>query len=380
MEEFDRLPPQRPSLERLNKLIYQGVAAGVLDALSQHPPSSEAGKIDKAVESNVNKRIEAAQKKSRPSMSSSDSVGSAVGGYVNEAAKKWSGKLKSGTPKTISGLDKEFSDAVDALQSQPGEGRTFHRIADAMIVTLKDMVWIDDAARVVHLKPVLNLARRQGRLVVATLNYDNGIELVTSAHGVVCNTGIDEWSQTGTFDFTSTGVHLIKLHGSIDWTWQRDARGTERMMPHSVIRRIDGATMKNNSNRPAVVFGQRNKLTAEGPFLELLRSFQQELARSQTLTVVGYSFRDPHINTYISQWLNQSPEHRIQIVDPGFETSTVDYVHDLQRLRSTRLEQVRAINVGAGDALKSMYPDEPGNTVLTEDPSQAVLAGEVSIT
>jgi hypothetical protein len=51
---------------------------------------------------------------------------------------------------------------------------------------------------------------------------------------------------------------------------------------------VEYEEMMKGQARPAVIFGQRNKLTAEGPFLDLLRAFREELSRSTSLTVVGY--------------------------------------------------------------------------------------------
>jgi hypothetical protein len=96
-------------------------------------------------------------------------------------------------------------------------------------------------------------------------------------------------------------------------------------MPHSVVRRVETDEFKKSFERPAVIFGQRNKLTAEGPFLDLLRQFQNELDNCSVLTVIGYSLRDAHINTYISKWLNESADKKIRVVDPNFEKSDVDY-------------------------------------------------------
>ncbi len=90
--------------------------------------------------------------------------------------------------------------------------------------------------------------------------------------------------------------------------------------------------------RPAVVFGQRNKLTAEGPFLDLLRSFRDGLAGADRLTVVGYSFRDPHINEYLSQWLNEDEGRRIRVIDPGFEGNREPYAEALKRHGRERME------------------------------------------
>ncbi len=90
-------------------------------------------------------------------------------------------------------------------------------------------------------------------------------------------------------------------------------------MSHQAISLVSEEALREVGFRPAVVFGQRNKLTAEGLFLDLLRSFRDGLAGADRLTVVGYSFRDPHINEYLSQWLNEDEGRRIRVINPGFE-------------------------------------------------------------
>ncbi len=69
----------------------------------------------------------------------------------------------------------------------------------------------------------------------------------------------------------------------------------------------------------AVVFGSHNKLTAEGPFLDLLAEFKTELWQHSELLVIGYSFRDPHINYIIGRWLDADRKRQIHVVDPASE-------------------------------------------------------------
>lgn len=355
IDEFDRVTPSPPRLDGLLKLIQQSVAKQMQNALNQNLSTFSTDKIDKAAESNLKKRIEAALKNRSPSMSSSDSIGRAVADYVKEISKKWSDNLKPSSSGSNSDLDKEFKEAVQQLRERPGGGRKFKRTAEKMILMLKDLVWIEDAKKINHLRPLSNLSKSQKRLVVATLNYDNAVELMCETNGISCNTGIDFWSKKGVFDFAGDGLHLVKLHGSIDWTWEQNAATPERPMPHSVIRRVESESFKKSYERPAVVFGQRNKLTAEGPFLDLLRQFQNELEDSELLTVIGYSFRDPHINTYISKWLNESATNKIRIVDPYFEISDVEYVRQLKRLRNTRYHQIEVMTEPTGVALLNIY-------------------------
>lgn len=355
IEAFDKITPSPPRSDNLLKLIQLKVEKQVQHALSQTLSTYSSDKIDKAIENNFKKRLEAALKKNSASMSSSESVGRAVADYVKEVSKKWSDNLKPNSSGSNSEMDRELKQLVTQLEQKPAKGRTFKRTAEQMILMLKDLVWIDDAATVKYLNPILNQVKSGGRVVIATLNYDNGIELISEANSIACNTGIDVWSQKGIFDFSGDGLHLIKLHGSINWSWDENVTTPERPMPHSIIRRVETDAFKTSFERPAVIFGQRNKLTAEGPFLDLLRQFQNELERSTVLTVVGYSLRDLHVNTYISKWLNESIDHKIRIVDPNFENSDVDYIGQLKRLRHSRPNQVEVIEKKTGEAVKELY-------------------------
>ncbi len=225
-----------------------------------------------------------------------------------------------------------------------------------MIAALKNLVWIEKAAAVEYLGPLLNLLRQQKRLVIATLNYDNGVELLANSQGVSYTTGIELWSKTGNFEFAEQGLFLLKLHGSIDWTWERNTQSSDRLMPHSIICQVDRDQIRAPHLQPAVIFGQHNKLTADGPFLDLLQTFRQELSQASKLTVVGYSFRDPHINVFISQWLNASRDHAIRIVNgPDSEKKPVKYIQDLVRLRNQNPQQVGFIPQQARHGLRALY-------------------------
>lgn len=356
IEAFDKVTPSPPSSDKLLKLIQLKVEKQVQHGLSQSPTfSSASDKIDKALENIFKKKFEAEAKKRSVSISSNEGVGRAVADYIKEVSKKWSDNLKPNSSGSNSEMDRELKQLVTQLEQKSAEGRTFRRTAEQMILMLKDLVWIEEAARVEYLNPILNQLKSVGRVVIATLNYDNGVELVSKTHSIACNTGIDGWSQKGIFDFSGAGLHLIKLHGSIDWSWDKDFTTVERPMPHSIIRRVETDAFKMSFERPGVIFGQRNKLTAEGPFLDLLRQFQNELERSTVLTVIGYSLRDLHVNTYISKWLNESADHKIRIVDPNFEKSDVDYIGQMKTLRGSRSDHVTVIEKFTGDALKELY-------------------------
>jgi len=283
------------------------------------------------------------------SFSSSNSFGREVGDFVMEIVKKWTQNLKQARPSGFE-FEREFKKAIDQ-QPRPGEGMIFREVAELMIRMLAKFVLVPDANKVSHLAPVKNLATSQPRLTVASLNYDNCVELFCDSVGIRCDTGIDEWSKSGTFDMQGDGVLLLKLHGSIDWQ-SKDGRSQERPMPHRVITRVSPEEAQKGSYWPAVIFGHRNKLTAEGPFLDLLRAFQRELVNVDRLTVVGYSFADVHINVYLSHWLNNRSERRLRIIDPSFGERPNDYTEELLGYAK---RQVEVIKEPAGKALQTLF-------------------------
>lgn len=252
-------------------------------------------------------------------------------------------------------FQQEFKKVIGSLGERRGTGKIFKDIEFWMVLALTTLVWIDRSERVAHLKPILNLLSRQKRLVVATLNYDNSIELLARDAGVGCVTGIDtEWVE-GSFNFSGDGLFLLKLHGSIDWQRLPNYRHAQSPMPRTVILRATEAEMREGSRAyvPAVIFGHRNKLTVEGPFLELLRAFQKELDEKDQVTVVGYSFRDAHINEYISLWLNKKRERKLRIISPHFFKHTSEYAQQLVNFCG---RQIEVIQETAGRGLQQLYP------------------------
>jgi hypothetical protein len=47
----------------------------------------------------------------------------------------------------------------------------------------------------------------------------------------------------------------------------------------------------------------------------LLRAFDQQLSKSEKLWVIGYSFRDEHVNEFIVNWFNSDPKRKMEIIN-----------------------------------------------------------------
>lgn len=388
IDELDKIYPSQPS-GNLQRLIYETVSKQILAALSQNPPAFGASKVDEALISAVQKLVEASVKNRRPSLTPNASVGRAVERYVQDLTKKWSSKLKSPTLLGQDKIERQITKQIEAAQAHSGQGRIFHETNELMIAALKDLVWIEDANKITYLAPLLNMLEKQERLVIATLNYDNSVELLSESQNIECKTGISEWSTSGRFTLTGAGLHLLKLHGSIDWLREENEFSYGKL-PVITIRQLASQEVKRYDLRPAVIFGNRNKLTAEGPFLDLLRAFQDELTRSRTLTVVGYSFRDPHINVYISQWLNGDSKRVLRIVNgPSFSqearfvSGTPTYVHNLFDFASINPHQVHIIGEYAGIGLQQLYGERdiavPQPSLTVNQPALERIAEEVEL-
>ncbi len=260
----------------------------------------------------------------------------------------------------------------DNVPRLKGEAGIFDQVAAIMRQMLVDIVWVEETAKVAYLMPLLSLLRRQIRLVIATLNYDNTVELLTQTHGVVCDTGIERWSETRTFDFAEDGLHLLKLHGSVDWELIYESSTATKPMMVTGLRTLSGQDMRQRKAirhdenffarrkglyEPAVIFGERNKLTAEGPFLDLLHAFKRELAASDRLTVIGYSFRDEHINTCIAHWLHTDARHRLRIITRNFNENQTEFALKLREEAAGCIEVISAKASAGLEQVFGVYED-----------------------
>ena len=125
-------------------------------------------------------------------------------------------------------------------------------------------------------------------------------------------------------------MKLLKLHGSVDWFSHRSDSAGE--LPHV---RFMTLAHERAYGEPAVIFGEGSKLRAEGPFLELLLAWATDLNDAESLLVVGYSFRDPHVNETIARWFNAEDTRAIVLLstsDLDDLAASNEFVRSLQRV------------------------------------------------
>ncbi|RIL69655.1 hypothetical protein BUY49_10925 [Staphylococcus devriesei] len=101
----------------------------------------------------------------------------------------------------------------------------------------------------------------------------------------------DKWSIVRKY------VKLYKIHGSIDWVYDKD---------NNCISQVDiNSELKETKNVMIYPTTNKHMETQQSPYSELFREFTNNLQkRNCTLIVMGYGFPDEHINQIISQGLN----------------------------------------------------------------------------
>lgn len=200
-----------------------------------------------------------------------------------------------------------------AIAAETGKGDTkiYGDLHLRLVEDLRKWVAIPDISKFAYLTPLLELQRSRSELTIATLNYDLSIEGQAQQLGLVCDTGITSWIDSELLRWDPDAINLLKLHGSISWSFVRKQAQDPQLNEDVIIESPAG-------DQPAVIFGQREKLRAKGPFLEIYGEFRRRLIDSDHLVVLGYSFQDDHVNEIIRRWMNRGAVRRMTIVDPYF--------------------------------------------------------------
>lgn len=147
-----------------------------------------------------------------------------------------------------------------------------------------------------------NLLSRSA-ISIFTTNYDTLIEDAFSLINVEVNDGfigaaIGSWRPDISYK-KSTGVNVVKLHGSVDWISDKQK---------GLLRTRYGVNY-NLSSSEVLIYPQATKYveTQKDPFAALFSEFRSKINhhKDNVLIVCGYSFGDAHINSEILQALNQ---------------------------------------------------------------------------
>lgn len=271
--------------------------------------------------------------------------------------------IKRGLISNFDGdLERPLRLFVESVVGVGGTGQVYRNALEEITAALVDILATHGDTG--YLRPLVDLGRGSDWVAVATLNYDRTIEDEAEIAGVHCSTGVETWAERGRWSWRPMGgVRLLKLHGSIDWEVEKgssgDALAQYRIHPVGAGRRL---------RMPAVIFGGRNKLRAEGPFLELLAQFEEMLREARALIIVGYSFRDDHVNEILRRWINGDGARRIVVVDPSApeRDPMISFREQLKRALSGRGERAE-IPAAPGHKGRQYMPAVPARIRWVKD-------------
>lgn len=141
--------------------------------------------------------------------------------------------------------------------------------------------------------------------VIASLNYDLAIEASAKSMGLEVDYGLDRWDQQKKVSWRgNSDVKLLKLHGSLNWTGSLE----DITIRHDEI--------KSHESRVMIFGGVSNKLSAEGPFLQFLGKLENALNDAEVIVIIGYSFRDAHINSLLQRRRLNKRKTKMIVIDP----------------------------------------------------------------
>jgi hypothetical protein len=221
---------------------------------------------------------------------------------------------------------------IDERIAGDADSTVYAELARRMVSELRSLVRTTPK-QVQYLEPLARAATQQGGLTVVTLNYDLSIEHAATSAGVSLSTGIADMEDGNLVDWPQDGVRLMKLHGSVDWAWH-DAQAQDGYLPFDYVGAVD--PREDRYERPAMIFGQRGKLRADGPFLTLLAEFEDQLSRCGHLISIGYSFRDDHVNEILRRWIDEDIARKVTVVDPSWPDG-MDWRGDFRELMNRHL-------------------------------------------
>lgn len=227
----------------------------------------------------------------------------------------WADSLRRGLSSRWDGeLEREFERGVRAV-TEASNSDLFEQLETAMLDALVKILRVDEG-RVSYLEPMI---RAESLQAIATLNYDLAVEKACAQAGLTVDSGLDTWD--GGYDWTwvspPADVRLLKLHGSLDYVLGPSSEDGMRVPGDSLHNFGEDRQGTLVNGEPAMVFGAGSKLRSDGPFLAMLVEFDRLLADTQWLTIVGYSFRDDHINAALTRWLNSNGARRLSVIDPS---------------------------------------------------------------
>jgi len=177
------------------------------------------------------------------------------------------------------------------------------------------------------------LLKDTDRIFVGTTNYDQAIEKFCMLPGqdYSCIDGFHledtkfVWKNENFTKDYNTGneklIFLYKLHGSLNWAWD----GSKFIKNPNDPVGLDDAVLIFPTVSPKIP-------TEKDPYKTLISEFEKKLLESDICIVIGFSFRDTHINSFFSEFIENNKT--LIIVSPHCRENYSEYFQKNELLTS----------------------------------------------
>jgi hypothetical protein len=195
-----------------------------------------------------------------------------------------------------------------AYEKNTVRGGATGRTIDALWKALADIFLLPMLNRERHLDYLLQLVSAVRGQTIVTLNYDNAIQVAMS-QALTFRLDDGPYPRPPQSGFEpDRSLRLIRLHGSLQWRRDRQTGEIRVLTPEEVAEFSRDGVAHWDGDTPGVIFGAGNKLRPDGPYLDLYYQFRAVLAETRQVVVIGYSFRDAHVNEALRRWFLNAPE------------------------------------------------------------------------
>lgn len=200
----------------------------------------------------------------------------------------------------------------------------------------------DEKAKAI-LKPMNDLlnSSEDFKLNIFSLNYDlifetsfnteeeKKLDNGFSEKNVSSEDKVKYWTEDFNDPHSPSKINLYKLHGSIDWLYDKEAEEILINETPSV------------GGEPMIIFGSFTKMLSFDPFLFILSEFRKLLKEATLCVVIGYSFHDKYINNLLIQQINQNTiediPKKLLIIDPFLSsTNEVQFAENLKTIQESK--------------------------------------------
>jgi hypothetical protein len=264
--------------------------------------------------------------------------------------------------------------AAEVFETGDDQRRIQEFVAHAERIIGAEFDFLEDhedlSSHTAFLRRLARRSNRRARLKLFTTNYDRCFEHAAQNSGFVIMDGftpshpsifdpmyfgydiVRRGVEADAPDFIENLFQLYKIHGSIDWEFDKKARRIKKV---------------RNTDKPLLVYSGSTTLEPAfaPPYSEMMSSFQTAIRqRDVGLVVVGYDFNDSHIAESILATIKTNLAMKVVIISSGVDerSNFNPYLRKICKLIDQGDSRISLIDA----EFEEIVPILPDATAMTE--------------